>query len=214
MNRKKLQSGKYIAAFIITVLVFVMGLLLGNTFSKQKLDEISAMENDVRIKTMGSEIMYLMLLEDPCSVAQSKEMNEELREIGRKLTYMESKRGKKDEDVLRLKEFYSLLEIRQWLFAKKVASECNGDHRGIILYFYSNLGDCSNCEEQGQILTYAYEKEKTFDIYSFDINIDNPVLNLLKKNYGIRTTPTIVVNDKVYEGFQNTEELLELIVKR
>jgi len=73
---------------------------------------------------------------------------EDLYQISERLDYMESQRGDEDADVLRLKNTYSLLELRDWLFILKTNQECKTNQLP-VLYFYSNQGDCPRCKEQG-----------------------------------------------------------------
>jgi len=119
---------------------------------------------------------------------------------------MESQLGKDDERVINLKEYYSLLELRHWLFLNKAKRECNMTY-DLVIYFYSNEGDCDDCEEQSQVLTYVHKKNPRFNVYSFDINIENPAVDTLKARYALKSTPTIIINNNVFEGFTGKDEL-------
>jgi hypothetical protein len=101
--------------------------------------------------------------------------------------------GKDNQQVINLKEYYHLLEIRHWLFLKKAKETCNSDNE-LILFFYSNKGDCSMCEEQGNVLTYMHSKYPEISIYSFDANIENPAIQTMRSLYGASELPVLVVN--------------------
>jgi len=151
------------------------------------------------------------MAENPCTFLDSPELNEELYEMNSKLANMETELGKQNPEVLELKDYYSLLEIRHWLFTKKIKEECH-ENKTIILFFYSNLGDCDDCDQQGFILTYLRKKYPQTVVYAFDINIQNSALNTVKQMYDIKTTPTLIIDDKVYPKFMKKEEIEELII--
>lgn len=210
MDRKKIQFSKYITAFAITLLVFIAGVTLGSYNDRKKLAIVDDLEQDIKMNTMGTEIQYLLMTDSPCTFVNSTQMAIELGNLGSKLTFMESQLGTDDKRVLELKEYYHLLELRHWLFLKNAKKECNKNFE-LMLYFYSNEGDCRDCEEQGHVLTYVHKKNPLFNIYSFDVNIDNPALNTLKERYNIRTTPTVVINETIHEGFMSTDEVMEAL---
>lgn len=215
LNRKKFQTTKYLLAFIISTLIFIIGVGVGNYISTAKLNKIDGIEQDIKSDVFGIELQYLLLTENPCSAVEENlgDYAEELYELGEKLTFMESKLDKNDPDVLRLKEYYSLLLIRHWLFLKKANEECDYG-RTLILYFYSNVeGECPKCEEQGFVLTTIRKKNEDVRTYSFDINIDNVALNTVKTMFGITAAPTLVINDKIFVGFKDKKEVEEILRK-
>lgn len=206
MNAKKIHKTKYLAVFATTTLIFLIGLVIGNKISDTKLSKVNTLEQDIRTDTMAIELQYLLLAEDPCSSVNSTTLSEELYEIGSKLDFMEQRLGKKNQDVIRLKDYYSLLELRHWLFVKKQQKECNTDNT-LVLYFYSNLGDCDRCEEQGFVLNYLRKKYPSVNVYSFDINIDNMAMDTVKTMFGVNKVPTVVINENVLEDFNSLDYL-------
>jgi len=210
MKRSSISKTKYLAVFATTTLIFLIGLFVGSQVTNIKLSKVEDLEQDMKVDTMAVELQYLLLAEDPCSYINSTPLTEELYEIGAKLDYMENQLGNKNQNVLRIKEYYSMLELRHWLYMKKVNREC-GHNNTLILYFYSNLGDCPSCKEQGYVLNYLHKKYPLVNIYSFDINIENTALDTIKKIYNIKTTPALIINDEVYLGFRDNKEIEKLI---
>ncbi len=199
-DRRQFQTSKYVAAFAMTTLIFIAGMLLGNYVSEKKLSTISDLQQHLAKRTISSELQYLLVAEHPCQSINSSQLTEELFDIATRLDFMESSLGKKNKDVIKLKEYYSLLEIRHWLFLKKARSECSLDYE-LILYFYSNRGDCGSCEQQGFVLNTLHEKYPYLNIYSFDINIEDPALDAIKEIYEVNDAPTLVVNNETLHGF-------------
>jgi len=207
---KKISKSKYIIVLVLTLLVFASGFILGNYVSSFRLNYIEDIERELRTDIMSIEIEDLMLAEAPCRKANSTSLTDILYRTGEKLDFMEARLGKSDENVLRLKEYYFLLELRHWLLQKKEIKECNLS-KDIILYFYSNLEDCGTCEEQGFILDYLRKKKKEgLSIYSFDINL---ALNTLKRLYNIENekSPIVIVNDNYAKGFRSKDEIESIL---
>jgi glutaredoxin len=205
MRKHEVPKLKYVLVFGLTVIVFLFGVLLGNYFTERKFESINAIEDNLRIQTEGAELQYLLLLQEPCNYINSTPLADELYRISERLDFMESQRGEHDPDVLRLKNTYSLLELRHWLFTLKTNEQCHTKQIPII-YFYSNQGDCDKCKEQGYTLTYLRKKYPELRIYAFDIHIENPALNTIKKIHDVQGVPTLIINNTHY-GFMTLDEL-------
>ena len=210
-HEKVFQKSNYLAAFALTLLVFGAGILLGNHFSSSKLNQIEGLQQELNAQTLGAELQTLLLTEFPCSSFNST-LTEELFDVGSKLDYMEGRLGKTNKEVLTLKEYYSLLEIRHWLLLKLAKDRC-GTEYNLVLYFYSNLGNCDVCEQQGYVLSTLHKKYPHLNIYSFDATIRNPALQTVKTIFGIRSVPTLVINGQVLTGFKNKNEIENLLFK-
>jgi hypothetical protein len=200
---------KYILVFCLTLLIFLFGVLLGNYFTEQKFSQITNIEDDLRLQTAGAELQYLLLLQEPCKYINSTPLTDDLYQISERLDYMETQRGENDPDVLRLKNSYSLLQLRHWLFSLKTNEQC-ATNQVPILYFYSNQGDCPDCKEQGYTLTYLRRAYPGLLVYSFDVNLENPALDTLKRVHGIDATPMLVLPDQT-RGFSTIDELRPIL---
>lgn len=216
MERRNLQKTKYLAAFAITTLIFVIGILIGSYFSDEKLKDIDELEEGLKLDTLGVEVQYLLLTElllgeSLCENIEATPLTEELYKISEKLAFMENELGTGNEDVLRLKEYYSLLEIRHWLYLKKANEECDLNKK-FILFFYSNKGDCDTCEKQGDVLTYLHRKYPKVNVYSFDINIENVALATVKKIFDLKEeTPILIINNTPHYGFKDRGDIETLL---
>jgi len=213
MNPIKISKTKYLAVFTTTTLIFVIGLFFGNYISDAKLSNINLLEQDFRTDILALEVQYALLAEDPCSNLNSNVLSNELYSIGTRLDFMENKLGATEKNVLRLKEYYSLLQIRHWLFLNKQNKECEIENKN-ILYFYSNLGDCKECREQGFVLNFLHKKHPNINIYSFDINIDNIALRTIKEKYQVDKAPTLIINGKENSGFKKSSEIESILKNR
>ena len=70
------------------------------------------------------------------------------------------------------------------------------------LYFYS--ADCEECVKQGEQIDILGRniKQQGAEIIMFPIDfyLKEPIVENLKKYYNIKSTPAIVINDKVLQG--------------
>jgi hypothetical protein len=205
MRKHEVSVLKYFLVLGLTIIVFLFGVLLGNYFTERKIESLQGIEDNLRIQTEGAELQYLLLLQEPCKYINNTPLADELYSISERLDFMEAQRGEQDTEVLRLKNTYSLLELRHWLFTLRTNEQCRMNQIP-ILYFYSNQGDCPTCKEQGYTLTYLRKKYPELRVYSFDVSLTNPALDTIKKIYAVNSTPTIILPTERL-GFTSVAEL-------
>ena len=79
-----------------------------------------------------------------------------------------------------------------------------------ILYFFPDNKPCSDCVLQAQILDQVRDAcEKPIQIFAFPVEGGIETIDLLVKDYGIRQTPSLVIEDTVYPGVQSPSFLNE-----
>jgi thiol-disulfide isomerase/thioredoxin len=207
-DRKRIKTSRYLAAFALTVIVFLIGYMIGTGISDRKLNNLAYLEQDIRVNSLSNELVFLLVQKDLCSSINTTSYTEDLGKIGKRLTYLESLYGYNAPEVISLKNYYSLLEIRHWMLHEEVNAKCGYD-TPLVLYFYTNE-NCVDCEDQGLVLTNVHRNYPFFNTYSFEYNLENPALDYLKKKYEINQTrlPAIVVDGQVYYGFQSKEFII------
>ena len=203
---------RYIVAFIISAGIFTLGLLLGAVATESKFTQLKDLQQDLRTQLASYEIQSLLVSENICKFNDVDRLIKELAQLADRLTAMEDQLGKYDPTVLKLKEYYSLLEIRHMLFLKKLNQECGANYKLALFFYSAEEKECKSCQGQGYILTYLRQKNDNLRTYSFDINIHNPALDSLKTLYDIHEVPAVVINDVPYHKFLSKEEL-ETILK-
>ena len=119
----------------------------------------------------------------------------------------------KDQDVIYLKKYYSLLQVKDYILSKKLAEKCGSLKKPVfVIYFYSNVGDCPDCIKEGYVLTRLKEKYPDLRVYSFDYNLDLAVIGSLKSIYRITSAlPSLVIEDKTYTGYKSVEDMEALL---
>lgn len=202
-----MDTRKYIYSFVITAIIFATAIYISNYFSQKKLAEIRNIQDKIAIDILSSETQFSLLEESSCKDLGAGTLSTELGNLEDKLSYTEGQRGKDDPEVITLKQYYSLLEIKDYLLMNKISEKCKKTPLSII-YIYSNDDSCKDCDREGYVLTHLRELYPDLRVYSFDYNIGLSAVSTLVKVSGIKNTlPAIYYKDKVHYGFQSIEDL-------
>lgn len=179
-----------------------------NYLNNARVAELTTIESQLSIDTLSLDTQFSLLEAAPCdSAASSTTLTGELADLGTRLSYTEDQLGTDNAQVIRLKEQYSLLEIRDYLITKELAAAC-GTRPVTVLYFYSNAGDCSDCDKAGYALSYLRNTYPSLRVYSFDYNLDLGALRtFITLNKVKNALPAFVINGKHYYGFTSLADL-------
>ncbi len=206
------STRRYAIAFLITGAIFATALAVSVSVNNARVENIRAIQENISTDILSLETQFDLLSELSCKdIRENSVLSKEVANLSRRLAYMESKLGTTDDEVVRLKRQYSLLQIKDLLLMKRVSQKCKLEPV-FILYFYSNDDDCVDCERQGYALTELAERYPKLRIYSFDYNLDLPALNTLITINDLKDElPAVVIDEQPYYGFQPTETLESLI---
>jgi hypothetical protein len=212
MNRD-LNTKKYILVFFITLGLFALVFLLTNYLYSQRISQVKNIEDNISRNILESEVQYSLLADAPCDTEEDANpiMVSEINSLSSRLSYMEDQRGTDDTEVIALKKYYSLLQVKDYLLLRERAKQC-GQKPLTILYFYSNAGDCTDCKKLGYVLTSMREDYNQLHVYAFDYNLGLSVVETLKSIYKLDNNfPILVINRKPYYGFKAREEIEKLM---
>lgn len=195
-------------ALLITAALMGTVAYAVNYLNKARLADISAMEDQLSIDTLSLDTQFSLLETAPCDAATSSTaLIGKLADLGDRLAYAESQLGSANAQVIQLKQQYSLLEIRDYLATKQIAAAC-GTHPVTVLYFYSNAGDCGDCDKAGYALSYLHDAYPNIRVYSFDYNLELGALQtLISLNKVKDQLPAFIVNGKKFYGFTSLADL-------
>ena len=212
VHTRTARWSSYLVAFLITALIFATALYASNYFNNRRIADIQATQDNISIDILSTETQFDLLTEHSCAdIAENSVLSNELQPLGSRLSYLESQPNVNQDELLRLKRYYSLLEIKDYILMQQVASKCSLKPI-FILYFYSNKGDCEECESQGYALTGLAQKYPLLRIYSFDYNIGVSALQtLIDINDVQETLPALVIKGKVYYGLHTVEDIEKAI---
>lgn len=197
---------KYVIVLFITSTIFITGLWFSNYLNNKKINQLKSIENTISLDLMSSETQFSLLEELSCKDVSTTVLSSELNSLADKISYSENNIGMENVDVISLKKYYSLLEIKDYLLMKKITERC-GQKSIFILYFYKN-DNCDDCTKQGYVLTSLRETYPNLRVYSFDYNLDLSAIKAMTSIYKVKgDMPAIVINGKVYNGLRTVEEI-------
>lgn len=202
---------KYFFSFVITAIIFATAIYFSNYFSQKKLDEIRGIQDKIAIDILSSETQFSLLEESSCKDIGTGTLSTELGSLEDKLSYTEGQRGHDDPEVLTLKRYYFLLEIKDYLLMNKISEKCKKTPTSII-YFYSTDDNCADCEKEGYVLTNLRQTYPDLRVYSFDYNMDlSAVKTLISINKVKNELPALIIKDQNYYGFQSIDDLEKIL---
>ena len=207
MQQQQSDWKRYVIVFFITLGGFLTAVYISNYFSDKKLSQLKNIQDNISIDVLSSETQYSLLSELSCKNISDSVLSSELNDLGNKLEWSQQNLGATDE-VNYLKKYYSLLEIKDYLLAKKISATC-GVKSAFVLYFYTTAQNCSECEKQGIVLSSLREKYPELKVYSFDFSTDLSAVKAVLDIYKIQDTklPAVVINDDLLTGFQSVDAL-------
>lgn len=196
---------KYIIVFFITLFIFATAFYFSNRLNQNKLDEIRQIEDTISIDILSLETQFDLFEELSCENITDSILSKELNDLASKIEYGE-KNFDLDGELLSLKKYYSLLQIKDFLLMQKATERCNLNIESII-YFYGRE-DCEDCGKQGYILTDLRQEYPELRVYSFDYYMDLSAIDALKSIYKIdQNLPALIINGRVYKGFKSREDI-------
>lgn len=207
MEHNEINWKKYIFTLIITGAIFATALYASNYFSEKRLSEVKSIQDKIAIDILSSETQFSLLEASSCKFVSTSSLSSELSSLEEKLSITEQERGADDSEVQAVKRYYSLLQIKDYLLMQKIAEKCKTSPLSIV-YFYSNTGNCPDCEKEGYVLTRIRQDYPQVRVYAFDYNLDLSALQtLISINKVEAKLPALMINEDVYYGFQDVADL-------
>jgi len=198
MKPRKIQSKKrYVIAFTIATLIFVLGFAFTNVITYLEFQRVSSLQGPTSYKIFQDKIQYTLFDKDICSTESYLQISQDLSHQGQIIGDVETKFGKDDESVLFRKKFYTLIQLEHLEFVKMINERCGKDIN-IIIFFYSNKEeDLTSSEKLGSVLGSIYERNKDkLVLYSIDLNLDSEIVTSLKEKYNISEESVVILNEE------------------
>jgi hypothetical protein len=205
---RKLQWGQYFIALVITAAIFGTAFYISTRLNNARLAQIQSTEDKISTDILSIETQFDLIDEASCESLQAdRVLPSEINSLASRLDTAEQTLGADNEQVRELKKQYSLLEIKDYLIAKQVATRC-GKAPTSVLYFYSNAGNCKDCTDAGYALDAMRETFPGLRVYSFDYNLDLGALKTLVAVEKVQPNfPAFVIDGKNHYGFTTLDAL-------
>ncbi len=199
---------------MITSVIFFTAFAISNYSDQKRIQNIQSIEDKIALDLLSSETQFNLLKELSCKTIDSSDnsvLSQELNSIAEKLAFAEENLGATNAEVIHLKKYYSILEVKDYLLMQQLDQKCKRKS-AFVLYFYSNQGDCTDCKKEGYVLTDLRGEYPDLRVYSFDYNLDFPIIKTLQAIFKLKNTlPAIIIGDEIHYGFKSREEIEKLM---
>jgi hypothetical protein len=219
---RKIRKVRYIVAGSWTIVIFLLGFLLGTAADIFKFSYLQSVveKYNTDFESLQLQYYYLATIENStqkstCPIIQ-KILEKNLKVLQpvleKLIEYEEGKENIDSAEYKILKRKYIIYNVRYLLLSEKAQKECGSDVVNII-YFYSGK-ECPHCGYQGSILTHLKnilkERLLVFPIDS-DYRDEEPIVDILLLDYNVTKYPTLIINGVKYEGFLSEKELVNIL---
>lgn len=200
---------RYIYTFLITLFIFTFAIWISNKFNDEKIDSLRGLGSQISLDILSAETRFSLLQKTSCEhiVDQATStigFNTELQDMASRIKFLENQLGYENTDVVTLKKNYTLLQIKDYLLSKEYHDRCK---QNIVSILYFHSADCKDCVNQSIILDKIVSDYPEIRVYYFDLGTYTPALSTLASVFKVTQTPTLVINDKVYSGFQDLQRV-------
>lgn len=212
----EIKKRRYVLAGILTVMVFVLGLLLGLVIEGKRVELVQDASEEAKVAISSLQLQYAFIDQ----LSQIGNCADFMNAFGKNVENLETARIKlsnyQEQSTVNRKEFdllyrnYITSQVQYLLLSMKAKKLCNSDTVS-VQYFFSK--DCKSCDDQSFILTFLKQKfgQRLF-IFGFDTSFKSePLLNLMVSAYNVTDFPTLVIENRKYAGFMSNDNLTSTI---
>ena len=186
----------------------MVGIGIGSMFEGLRLShsEQIILNEKVSLQSLQLQQKYIDSGLADCDVL-NKILENNINELNKKMadviTYEKKALFNQEAFKLQLQDYF-LTEIQYLLLAEEIDQQCGQDSVKMVFFYDENRFDT-----QGDILDYL---RKLFGervlVFSLDSNAEEPMIQILLSSYNITQFPSVVVEEKVFQGHTDVETLL------
>ena len=196
----------YIIVLVITLGLFGTAMYVSNYINVRKTNELKSIEDKIALDLLTTETLLNSPNEAACSTFKSSDLRQELDSLAERLSFMEDQVGKDNQDIYRLKRYYTQLQIRDYLLSKKMSQLCHFNSV-FMLYFYPSKTECPQCNVQQYILRALTERYNQLEVYQFDFDVDSENIKFsIPVDFVPARPPFFYINGKLFVPFKNLDE--------
>lgn len=200
----EIKKYRYIAAIVLTVIIFSLGVLTSNLADDQRQSQLQDRLQEDTTDLQSKQLMVRYLDDrDACGLRQ-RGLTEIVEDYNDRLERVESYEEDsffQGTEFKSIRRSYVLAGIEYWMFAEETKEDCEDYNPNTVLFFTEE--SCDNCDVQGETLSdikRIYGEEVL--IFSVYTDIDDGMVDLLKEQYNISESPALVINEN--QTFKDT----------
>src|SRR3989344_4152625 len=215
-----MQKDMFWKAGIVTLVIFISGVLLGYILENNRINEVRQDYRDLEKQWADAKIQstfYQLMTPSFCNESIKENLNfaDRVYDEGLKLEKFEDKNIISD-DILYDKERYVLLKLEFWLNSVYLKNKCNTNYTNLIYFYAQNPTLTQKAAQNTQSLILKDLKDKhgqEIMLIPLPIDLDIATINILKDKYKITDVPTILINEKIKLDEVNSMEAIENTIK-
>jgi hypothetical protein len=220
---REVKKYRYFFAAILTIVIFVMGILFSNFVDQTRYDSLrtEVNQNNVELESQQLQLNYLRSESVQSCSALEAGLQEIVSGYNKRLGNLQSYRensffNKKEFETM--KKSYILSGIRYWVFAQEIRQKC--DYQAdTVLFFTSQIGSANGCEECGKMGEQLSMLKKKYGdnllIFTIPLEMEDGMVEMLEGQYNVTDVPAVVVNgnsSKKIEGFRSRKVVEEYLL--
>jgi hypothetical protein len=210
----KLKKERYVIVFSVTTLIFILGVILGSYITESKFLDIQNQLQKNILDSQSFELELSMLNElknaSLCDYIAQRlpDIIENKVKLGRRFDVGDI--PEENADILK-KEYTNFLF--RFLLLNEIQEKACGIKKPKILFFPDEESELSRA--QGRVLDYMVYtlSDRNLTVFVFNVDWKEPLIKLMVSTYNITQTPSLVIDDKKYDGFQSKEKIIEILCR-
>lgn len=211
---EKTKREPFLKNFVIAVFVsfFIFVIILFVTYQVSYFNYSGIKNQNSLINQSISQMDSLLTNKSFCDDSILLNSSIILDENGKRISILETRLGFDDPIVLEQKKIYFSLEFKHYQIINLFNKNCKKDFSP-FLFFYSNKKVKFYNEDMGPILsTFKSEHPEQVMVYSFDYDLDTPLIESLKEDYSIQKAPIVISpnGEKIY--LENIDQLEPFLI--
>lgn len=201
----------FATTLLLMMLVFVIGVIIGHSFSNPELKEINTIVRNSELSTESYLIEQDLFqdFEKNCELSKIRlsSLSSELWRLGKLLASPTAQQDLGDSNYGFLKRKYHLMQIKTFVLYHQLKKDCSIDEHVVLFYFSKKDPDSL---EQGRILD---DIVADFDVHVFAVErAYAKELMFLEQYYDVTISPSLIIDYSVKkEGLTSYDELKKLV---
>ena len=214
------QMSAYFRAGVITLLIFLAGLLFGVWLDNFRLAEIRQSFSQIEIETADASLLsqyFKTLGKDACAQAlqQNLDFNHRIYQDGQRIEKAIAASGLTPELELEQKR-YVLLQTTFWFNSLELKKQCNFNYSTVVYLFAQKdlpaTEQVTNKLQSGILLDLKEKCGNKIMLVPLEADLNLAIVQAIMKQYNVQKLPAIIINtNQTFQGLTTFQKLNEVV---
>jgi len=216
----KNQKRIFLYAFLLTFIVFNVGIFMGYMLETSRVDKINTFYLEAEMELLDQRIQKdaLELIELDCELLVQENINFADRIFQEALLIQRYEDANRmNEDIVFQHKRYDLLRTLFWINSMRIKEKCNSDYHNVVYFYRFNDPSIEQNSKQRFFSNLLIEIKREYGdkVMLIPIAADNdlPSINLLLKKYDIDEFPIILIDEEIkITDLENKEDVTKYLI--